>query len=163
MIRIMSRRVFRFYNPSQQLITNTQRPDGVVMQELAIPAAVTVGREKLHTDLFFDTVPGDVQEAPDWIKAKTPDMMNYTTFVRGVDAGLLTEISNVSDPFTRKRAESAVPLSESPISLAKDAEKITVGNIAVPVVDSSKPLLDETPQTAPPARPLAGGRVKRAS
>jgi hypothetical protein len=163
MIRIMSRRVFRFYNPSQPLVMNRENQDGNVVQELAIPAAVTVGRDKLHTDLFFDTVPGDVQEAPDWIKAKTGDMMNFNTFKRAVDAGMLTELGDISDPFTRHHAATAVPLSEAPISLAKDQEKITVGSVATPVIDSSK-LLDETPQAAPaPARPLAGGKAKRAS
>lgn len=168
---IISRRVYRFYNPNQPLVSNAERTDAegnrIVYQELAIPAGD--GRNTHFKDLIFDTVPGDPQQAPDWIKADTPDKMNITTFNRAVAAGMLTEVAYVSDEFAAARAaaEAPKPLSEAPLPLrsgqprARRAEQITVGKLAAPVIDSSTPLSE--PEPATPARPLAGGRAKRAS
>ena len=48
MIRIMSTRVIRFYNPNQKLVSDQQTADGMVVQEIAIPAAATIGNPRLR-------------------------------------------------------------------------------------------------------------------
>ena len=162
MIQVIARKKFRFYNPSQKLVANREDGNGNVVQDLAIPAAMTIGKEQMTAELFFDTTPGDKggfgppHEAPDWIKAKTKDMVNYITFQNAVADGDLMEVAVVS---VKPEDKPAVHLSpdapERGVAVApRDGEPVTT-----PVIDSSAPqILNPEPVIT---RPLAGGRARR--
>jgi len=169
MIRIISRKAFRFFNPSQKLVNSYETVNGegekIVIQELAIPAAVTVGKEEMTAELFFDTKPGefgkfgDPQDAPECIRAMTPDRQNFHTFKNATKHGDLIVV------------EGAVAINPEKVADAPKAEAVAPKPgepLQMPVVDSSAPLpADDSAQAVavgapdPPSRPLAGGRAKR--
>lgn len=83
MIRIFTKQALRFKNPNKGIL------------DPSVPGGWQPGqqpKEIAFADLFFDTVPGTVQDAPDWIKAQTPDMVNINTWNDAVTHGWLVEM-----------------------------------------------------------------------
>lgn len=86
MITIFSKKAFRFRNPNPNAAIITPPPPpkkGLTAEQNAMEAAKQVAADssnlgkKTDEPAFFDTKPGEIQQAPDWIK--TDPMWHWAT------------------------------------------------------------------------------------
>lgn len=104
MIRVFSKQAFRFKNPNVDILNPNPESGGYKPGDQP--------KEVNFSDAYFDTVPGTIQLAPDWIKAETADRVNVNTFALAVKSGLLIEMP----------AEPQVPVAKTIADEAAEVE-----------------------------------------
>ena len=170
MIRIVSRKVLRFYNPNTNMLRTVLRKIGegddaenVPIQVLDVPnprARVSKeNRDNPAKDLFFDTIPGErgafgePQIAPDWIKQDTKDKRNITTFENAIRDGMLIEVSFVASTETEQKQEKEPPA-------AAGADKFPVVEPVADLPAGDNDLVEQAQSVAAADAP-SGGRRRR--
>ena len=115
-MRIMAKKAFRFVNPGRvklsPVLVPGEKPQSAFQYEQSGKAQTA--DTPLDQRDYFETVPGPngsyglLQEAPDWIKAVTPDKINITTFNNAVNDGDIMEVAVLSDMPSSARFNEAV-------------------------------------------------------
>jgi hypothetical protein len=139
-IRIFSKQAFRFKNPNKSILDPNTAEAGFV-------PGMSVNEQK-YDEIYFDTVPNEVQNAPDWIKAVTPDRCNINTFETAVRAGLLTEMPQIPQVTSGKPSiadEAAQAEARARLETDVSARQVVAATVAAQQATEAKQL--DAPET----------------
>ena len=120
-IRIFTKQALRFQNPNLSMISRPE--DAGLERDSPFPPGETP-REIQHHELCFVTVPYTIQDAPDWIKADSPDQVNKRTFDINLKHGLLVVMPETASLSAEDSAIAQADATVAAAQAAADAEQV---------------------------------------